>query len=464
MEFQILIDRHAEKDRIAHALMRENPQFIVIYGRRRIGKSTLIRHVVDDHSHAIYFLSDTSAEAVQRDAFSKSVSYLIPDFDKASYPSWEVLLRSLNNQLKERVLVCLDEFPYLVKSCPSLPSILQKLLNERILKFDLLLCGSSQQLMHGYVLNRQSPLYGLAHEIIRMRPIPAPYIRTALDCNAVQAVEEYAVWGGVPRYWELRRDYPDMESAIRKILLDPQGVLMEEPQRLLRDDMRDTLQSYTLLTIIGNGAHKVSEIAARTEKDANAISEPLAKLKDLGYLFREIPFGENPKKSRRGLYYIDDSLLRFHYHFIVPYRSLLEMGKTEVVAQVIQTQLPQFIGQCWELLCRQFVSGNIIGGIAYNVASRWWGKVFPQDTPDGRMVELDVVAESIDKKHILIGECKWTHDDDANRIMEQLKAKTQNLPFIKRGQTVHRVLFMKEHPAHSSNDISILYPEDIMSF
>lgn len=463
MEFDKLIDRQAETERINHALQRENPQFIVIYGRRRIGKSTLIRHIVNECGHAIYFLSDTSTEAVQREAFSKSVSYLIPDFDKATYPSWEVLLRSLNSQLKERVLVCMDEFPYLVKSCPSLPSTIQKLLNEKILKFDLLLCGSSQQLMHGYVLNRQSPLYGMAHEIIRMQPISAPYIRTALDCPAIKAVEEYAVWGGVPRYWELRRDYPDMESAIRKILLDPQGVLMEEPQRLLRDDMRDTLQSSTLLTIIGNGAHKVSEIAARVEKDANGISEPLAKLKDLGYVSREVPFGENPKKSRKGLYYINDSLLRFHYHFIAPYRSLLEMGKTEVVMQVVSSQLPQFIGQCWELLCRRFVSGNIIDGIAYNVASRWWGKVFPQDSPDGRMVELDVVAESIDKKHVLIGECKWTHDDDADRLMEQLKAKTQDLPFIKRGQTVHRVLFMKEHPTHCDNDTTIFYPEDIMS-
>ena len=296
MEFDKLIDRQAETERITQALQRETPQFIVIYGRRRIGKSTLIRHLVNDRDQAIYFLSDTSTEAVQREAFSKSVSYLIPDFDKASYPSWEVLLRSLNNQLKERVLVCLDEFPYLVKSCPSLPSTIQKLLNERILKFDLLLCGSSQQLMHGYVLNRQSPLYGMAHEIIRMQPIPAPYISKALSCHAVQAVEEYAVWGGVPRYWELRRDYPDMESAIRKILLDPQGVLMEEPQRLLRDDMRDTLQSSTLLTIIGNGAHKVSEIAARTEKDANGISEPLAKLKDLG-LTRQSPWHRLAKIS-----------------------------------------------------------------------------------------------------------------------------------------------------------------------
>lgn len=462
MEFKKLIDRGAELERINAALKREDTQFIVIYGRRRIGKSTLIKHIVNERQKAIFFLSDTSAESVQRAAFSKVVASVIDGFDEVIYPDWESLFRSLNNQLPERVLVCLDEFPYLTKSCDALPSIVQKLLNEKVLKFDLILCGSSQQLMHGYMLNRQSPLYGLANEIIRMQPIPARYTGAAMESDAVQAVEEYAVWGGVPRYWELRRDYPDMESAIRKVLLDPQGPLIEEPQRLLRDDMRDTVQASTLLTIIGNGANKLSEIAARAGKDSSTISEPLIKLRDLGYIRREIPFGESPKKSKKGIYHINDSLLRFHYQFVVPYRSILELGKTDTVMQVVHAQLPQFIGQCWELLCREYVSGNVIDGIAYNMASRWWGKIFPPEDKNGEMIELDVVAESIDKKHILIGECKWTHDEDADRLIDVLEQKVKYLPFIKKGQEVHLVLFLKEPPAHKSEEVRILLPSDVM--
>lgn len=462
MEYNRLIDRKAETDRITEALKRENTQFIVIYGRRRIGKSTLIKYLVNSQEQAIYFLSDTSTEAVQRSAFAKSVATVIDGFDKVIYPDWESLFRSMNNQLSQRIMVCLDEFPYLVKSCEALPSIIQKLLNEKILKFDFVLCGSSQQLMHGYVLNRQSPLYGLANEIIKMQPIAAQYMREAMECDAVQAVKEFAIWGGVPRYWELRRDYPDTKTAIRKVLLDPQGPLMEEPQRLLRDDMRDTVQASTLLTIIGNGANKLSEIASRAGKEANSLSEPLGKLRDLGYISREVPFGDNPKKSKKGLYHINDSLLRFHYQFIVPYRSILELGKIDTVMQVVESQLPQFIGQCWELLCRDYVSGNIIDGIAYNVASRWWGKIFPPEEKDGKMVELDVVAESIDKKHILIGECKWTHNDSADRLMETLKQKAKYLPFIKKGQQVHLVLFMKEAPTYMNEEAKILLPEDIM--
>ena len=129
---------------------------------------------------AIYFLSDTSSETVQRAAFSKVVASVIDGFDRVIYPDLGTLFRSFNNQLSERMLVCLDEVPYWVKSCDVLPSIIQKLLNEKILKFDLILCGSSQQLSHGYVLNRQSPLYGLANEIIKMLPIPARYMEMTM--------------------------------------------------------------------------------------------------------------------------------------------------------------------------------------------------------------------------------------------------------------------------------------------
>ena len=153
----------------------------------------MLKHIVNTQENAIYFLSDTSSETVQRAAFSKSASAVIDGFDKAIYPDWETFFRSLNQQLTSRTLVCIDEFPYLVKSCEALPSIIQKLLNEKNLKFDLILCGSSQQLMHGYVLNKQSPLYGLANEIIKMQPIPFRYIGVALECDAVQTVKDYAL-------------------------------------------------------------------------------------------------------------------------------------------------------------------------------------------------------------------------------------------------------------------------------
>lgn len=407
MKFNQFIDRQDSLKRLRNALLRTTPQFLVIYGRRRIGKSTLIKEIMQDKD--VYFLSDQTNEANQRALFAKAIAYSIPRFDKVVYPDWETLLLELNDRLSERITVCLDEFPYMVKSCASLPSVIQKLLNGKTLKYDLIICGSSQQLMQGYVLDKREPLYGLADEIIKLPPIPVSYIGQALNVNTIAAVEEYSIWGGIPRYWELRADYPDMDTAIRELALDTKGILAEEPQRLLRDDLRDTIQTSTILSIIGNGVNRITEIASRAGKEATQISEPLSKLRELGYIRREIPFGESEKKSKKGIYRINDNMLQFYYRFIAPHRSILELRRIDTVMHLINAQFTQHVGDCWEHLCRQYISGNEIDGIVYNIASRWWGKIFPEGNKEGTMIELDVVAESFDKKHILIGECKWTN-------------------------------------------------------
>ena len=193
-----------------------------------------------------------------------------------------------------------------------------------------------------------------------------------------------------------------MDTAIRELALDTKGILAEEPQRLLRDDLRDTIQTSTILSIIGNGVNRITEIASRAGKEATQISEPLSKLRELGYIRREIPFGESEKKSKKGIYRINDNMLQFYYRFIAPHRSILELRRIDTVMHLINAQFTQHVGDCWEHLCRQYISGNEIDGIVYNIASRWWGKIFPEGNKEGTMIELDVVAESFDKKHILI--------------------------------------------------------------
>lgn len=191
MKLKTFLDRVDSQERLRSALKRENAQFIVIYGRRRIGKSTLIKEILTKKD--IYFLSDQTNDANQRFLLAKTIALNIPYFDSVIYPDWESLFRELNAKLTERILLCLDEFPYLVKSCSSIASAIQKLLNERTLKFDLIICGSSQQLMQGYILDKREPLFGLADEIIKLDPIPVKYISEALQINAKESVEEYAV-------------------------------------------------------------------------------------------------------------------------------------------------------------------------------------------------------------------------------------------------------------------------------
>ena len=457
MEF---VDRKKELARLQQSLKREKPQFIVIYGRRRIGKSTLIKKVMDYSRGDIYFLADRTSEPSQRQLFSATVDMSIEGFSMATYPSWESLFVSLNRFIDHRITVCLDEFPYLVKSCPALPSILQKLLDDKQLKFDLIICGSSQQMMQGFVLDSKEPLYGRADEIIKMKPIAPVFIGQALCCDAEQAVREYAVWGGIPRYWELRENYDSLYDAIENLMLTSEGTLYDEPSKLLYDEMRDTVQASSILSFIGNGANKLSEIASRAEKQATDITPQLSRLKELGFISKEIPFGESEKKSKKGLYHISDPLLRFHYRYVLPYRSLIELGNSLAVLDVFAKTENDYTSQAWEELCRNYISAHGLDGIMFQMASRWWGCYYNEEKNQYQPVELDVVAESFDGKHLFLGECKWQEHIDAKEELVRLQTIAKGLPFAK-DHKIHYGLFVRETPKHPEA-AKLYYPDDVL--
>lgn len=457
MEF---IDRKKEFERLQKSLNREKPQFIVVYGRRRIGKSTLIKKVMDFSRGDIYFLADKTSEPSQRQLFSATIDMTIEGFATANYPTWESLLLSLNRSIDHRITVCLDEFPYLVKSCPALPSIIQKLLDDKKLKYDLIICGSSQQMMQGFVLDSKEPLYGRADEIIKMKPIAPAFVSQALRCDAAQAVREYAVWGGVPRYWELRENYDSLYDAIEHLLLTSEGTLYDEPSKLLYDEMRDTVQASSILSFIGNGANKLSEIAARAEKQATDITPHLSRLKELGFINKEIPFGESEKKSKKGLYHISDPLLRFHYRYVIPYRSLIELGNSQAVLNVFKNGENDYVSRTWEELCRNHITAHGLDGIMYQMASRWWGRYYNEEKQQYLPVELDVVAESFDGKHLFLGECKWQEHIDAKEELSRLQTIVKGFPFTK-DHEIHLGLFLKEIP-QNPEVATIYYPENIM--
>lgn len=458
MEF---IDRKKEFERLQKSLNREKPQFIVVYGRRRIGKSTLIKKVMDFSRGDIYFLADKTSEPSQRQLISATIDMIIEGFATANYPTWESLLLSLNRSIDHRITVCLDEFPYLVKSCPALPSIIQKLLDDKKLKYDLIICGSSQQMMQGFVLDSKEPLYGRADEIIKMKPIAPAFVSQALRCDAAQAVREYAVWGGVPRYWELRENYDSLYDAIEHLLLTSEGTLYDEPSKLLYDEMRDTVQASSILSFIGNGANKLSEIAARAEKQATDITPHLSRLKELGFINKEIPFGESEKKSKKGLYHISDPLLRFHYRYVIPYRSLIELGNSQAVLNVFKNGENDYVSRTWEELCRNHITAHGLDGIMYQMASRWWGSYYNEEKQQYLPVELDVVAESFDGKHLFLGECKWQEHIDAKEELSRLQTIVKGLPFTK-DHEIHLGLFLKEIP-QNPEVATIYYPENIMA-
>lgn len=448
------LDRTDETERLSKALANEKPSFIVMYGRRRLGKSTLMAHVLSESD--IYFMADNSDRTQQMELLSKVVARKFADFDKLGYPDWETLLTELNHRASDKFTVCLDEFPYLVKSCPSLPSTLQRLIDSRGLKYNIVICGSSQHLMHGLVLDATAPLYGRADQIVKLYPIGIRYLQQALQIDAASTVEEYAVWGGVPRYWEIREAAGGFMETIFSQVANVNGLLYDEPDRLFADDISSTGMASSILSLVGNGVSRLSEIASRLGKKATDLSGPLARLSDLGYVEREIPFGDSPKNSKKGIYKIADSFMSFYYRFVIPQRSLISLGRRAIVEKYITDNYADFVAKWWETLCQRAVSGNQLLGVTWNVASRWWGSV-----DRNTQVEFDLVAESLDKQCLLIGECKWTRQENAEVLLDDLRRRAARFPYAQ-NHKVYYALFLKNAPADGPHD-NVFLPQDVIN-
>ena len=450
------VDRIDEAARLKDALAREKSSLVGMYGRRRLGKSTLIKRVLSDND--VYFLADRSESQYQRTLLAKVIAQVFPDFDKLAYPDWESMFRAVNYRTDKRFTICLDEFPYLVEQSPELPSVLQKLVDEKQLKYNLVLCGSSQNMMYGLFLDSTAPLYGRADEIMRLAPIRLPYIQEALSLDAMNAIEEYSVWGGVPRYWELRENKSSLDDALWHNILSVNGTLYEEPVKLFQDDVKDIVKTSTIMSYIGTGANRLSEIAGRCNEPATNLSRPLKKLVDLGFLEKDVPFGIDEKNAKKSLYKIADPFMAFYYQFVVPNRSFIELGRRMPLEQALAAHFSEYVSMNWEKLCRDAVTGNIVNGTVYGKAKRWWGSVFNEDKKP-EQVEFDVMAESLDKKYLLVGECKWTNQENGKQLTAELLRKANLLPFAK-NYTIIPVLFLKNAP---KDDVeNAMLPENVV--
>lgn len=434
------------------------PRLVVVFGRRRLGKSTLIKKVLT--ANDIYYMAGDLVEQVQRDMLKAQLAEKFPEMALPEFVSWESLFVMLNSVASAQFTLCLDEFPYMVKHSPELPSVLQRLVDSGKMKFNLIICGSSQRMMQNMILSPSEPLYGRAHAILNIQPIPIPFLKEALQLDAVATVEEYSVWGGVPRYWELREGFDNLQDAIRGTMLSTTSVLYDEPKRLFLDDMSATVQSESLLAVVAGGANKLSEIAARIGRDSTALSAPIDRLIQMHYLRREIPFGESSKKSKKGVYKINDPLVNFYYTFIVPHLSGIGRGRQAYVLEEIGLKFDEYVGRYWEYLCREAVSGNKAFGYRWGEASRWWGGVKTVSGP--RELEFDVVAESLDRKALLVGECKWTNPEIASELAKKLIEKASCLP-ISAGKIIVPVLFLKNKPKDSGEGLNVVLPEEVLS-
>jgi hypothetical protein len=396
---------------------------VVLYGRRRCGKSRLLLEALPGRP-TVYYVADDRAGALQLGALAAESARLVPGFDRVTYPDWDAILARLWAEAPPGAVLAIDEFPALAAVARELPSLLQKRIDRPGNGPHVVLAGSSQRMMQGLILDRAAPLYGRATEILKVGPLPCAWIRKALRLRGQRAaVEAYAIWGGVPRYWELAADFADQEAALQDLVLSPLGVLHDEPARLLLDDLRDLTQAASILTLIGQGCHRLSEIAGRLGRPATSLARPLDRLLDLELVRRDIPFGASPRDTKRSLYRIADPFVRFWFRFVERNRSRLEARQIAAVAREVRGQFPRHVAGVWEDLVRASIPRQRYFGRAWREARPWWGA-----GRDRSPLEIDVVAESTDGRALLLGEVEWTHRPDLSRRSAELRQKAQAFP------------------------------------
>lgn len=435
------LDRQEETARLRRLVERSEGSLGVLYGRRRCGKSRLLREILP-RERSVYYVGDERESALQKSSLATEIGRLLPGFERVGYPDWDALFTRWWDEAPRGTVLALDEFPALVSAAKEVPSVLQKLLDrypER--RLHLVLAGSSQRMMQGLVLDRTAPLFGRATEILKISPLPAGWIGEALRLRSpAKAVEAFSVWGGTPRYWELAADYPDLESAVRALVLSPLGVLFEEPSRLLLDDMRDTAQAASILSLIGQGCHRASEIAGRLGKPATSLSRPLQRMLEMELIEKETPFGTSPRSGKRALYKISDPFLRHWFRFVEPHRSRLEARQLPAVEKEISRRFDHHVGEVWEELARASVPLSARFGRTWGPASRWWGPGL-----DRQPLEVDLVAESQAGDSVLVGEVKWSAPRDVGRLLRELERKAEKLPFVQ-GREIVLTLWLKASP------------------
>ena len=438
----LFVDREKERSRLEKEYRANRSAFVVLYGRRRVGKTALITEFIRD-KNALYFLATEESEVQNRNAFKDAAAdYLDSNLLRAARIStWNAIFEAILAQPADskRILI-LDEFQYLGKSNPAFPSIFQKIWDSQLKDSNIMviLCGSLITMMESQTLNYSSPLYGRRTAQIKMAQIPFRYYNEFYPLmDHRDLIEHYAVTGGVPKYIELFDERTNIYEAIEEHVLETTGFLYEEPSFLLRNEVSEVGSYYSIIKAIAAGNHKLSKIATVLEVPQTGLSKYLRTLIDLDILEREIPVTEeNPERSKKGLYWIKDNFICFWFRFIFPYRSYLERGETEyVMARIRKNFVDTHVSYVFEDICREklwSLSSEGVWDFSFDRVGRWWDNVNH---------EIDAVAVDGSGRNLLLGECKYWAGPVGINILRELEAKANLVEWNRNNRTVWFALF-----------------------
>jgi AAA+ ATPase superfamily predicted ATPase len=434
-------DREIELATLESLYAQDGGTLLILYGRRRVGKTTLIQRFLEG-KRGLYLLATEESGTENLGYFRSLVADFLGDdlVREAVGLSWEKLAARFTTATGKKVLV-IDEFQYLCTSNPAFSSLMQRMY-DTVLKpagVMVVLCGSYIRMMESETLNYDSPLYGRRDGRIRLTQIPFRYFGDFLPGRSEdERIQYFAVTGGVPRYIEMMTHSSDLQTAIDERILDPQSMLFEEPFFLLSHEVRDIGSYFTLLKTLAAGHRRPSEIAATMQIKQTSLSKLLSALMQLDLVERTVPVTEeNPEKSKKGLYSIKDHFLSFWFRFVFPYRSSLSMRDfTHARENLRQNFVSGQVSRVFEDICAEKLwalsEKGAFGGPLQKVAP-WW---------DSR-TEIDCVGLGIDRTTLVSAECRYSVHRIGPAVLADLKRKTERIPWNNDQRTEIFVLFSR---------------------
>ena len=386
---------------------RSGHSFVVIYGRRRIGKTALIQEFIKS-KRSLYFLATEENDQQGMLHFQEKLEMFCGRNIHSTH--WIELFRIFANEAEsETKVLVIDEFQYLVQANPAFASIFQKAWDEILSKANVMviICGSYISMMTRMALSLRSPLYGRRTAQIRLAPLPFLEIREHFKHKPFsEVVEIYSVTGGVPKYLEFFDNERSLMENVQETILSQNGYLYEEPNFLLNKEVKEPLNYFSIMKAIAQEKHKLSEIGAALGAESSRLTPYLETLRELYLVEKRVPVTEtNPEKSRKGLYFIRDLFIRFWFKFVFPNKGELEIGNLRYVVEKLQRNfIDNHVSFVYEEVCREiFLHLCMSGRISFqpSLIGGYWN----------RTDEIDIVSIDREHKRLFAGECKYLKSD-----------------------------------------------------
>lgn len=397
-------------------------EFAVFYGRRRVGKTTLLREFMKE-KRGIYYMA---VEGTSKENLSGLSAALFTQNHlmayQAAFRDYEMLLQYIDTLAVtgERLVIAIDEYPYLAASYPAISSMLQKHIDQvwKDSKLFLILCGSSMSFMEEQVLGYKSPLYGRRTAQFKIQPFTFWEAKEMLaDFTVWEQAELYGVTGGIPEYLSRMNPSVGADENIMTLFFDESGRLFEEPINLMKQELREPMTYHSIIAAVASGASRLNEIATRTGLETSGCSNQLSSLISLQIIKKETPVTE-PVNSRRTLYRLEDSMYLFWYRFVRPNSSSIMCGVgREVYEAIVAPQMNDFMGAIFERICQQYLFlPAVYRSLPFVIGEvgRWWGN----NAREKRQEEIDLMA--ITDNQALFGECKWRNEKVSRQVVEKL--------------------------------------------